>query len=65
MGAGSFSREKLGNDQMRIPPQQMWWQMAVGGFLSERIFTLWLLHNYNKDEIFTLPYKKMESKMWI
>ena len=65
MGAGSFSREKLGDNQMQIPPQQMWWQMAVGGFLSERIFTLWLLHNYNKDEIFTLPYKKMESKMWI
>lgn len=65
LGAGSFSPDKLGCNPMQILPKKMWWQMAVGGFLSERIFTLWLLHNFNEDEIFRVPYKKMEEKMWI
>lgn len=40
------------------------WQMSIGGFLSERIWTLWLLHNFNKDEIMELPYIKMEEGMF-
>lgn len=40
------------------------WQIKIGGFLSERIWTLWLQHNFSDDRIFKLPYIKMESTMY-
>jgi hypothetical protein len=40
------------------------WQMSIGGFLSERIWTLWLLHNFKEEEILKLPYNKMEENMY-
>jgi hypothetical protein len=40
------------------------WQMLIGGFLSERIWTLWLLHNFKEDKIMKLPYIKMEEGMY-
>ena len=40
------------------------WQMSIGGFLSERIWTLWLLHNFKDEEILKLPYNKMEKNMY-
>ena len=40
------------------------WQMSIGGFLSERIWTLWLLHNFKDEEILKLPYNKMEENMY-
>ena len=40
------------------------WQMSIGGFLSERIWTLWLLHNFKDEEIMKLPYNKMEENMY-
>ena len=40
------------------------WQCSIGGFLSERLWTLWLLHNFNEDKIYKTPYIKMEDKMY-
>lgn len=40
------------------------WQSEIGGFLSERIWTLWLQHNFSKDRIYELPYIKMENNMY-
>ena len=40
------------------------WQTRIGGFLSERIWTLWLLHNFSEDRIYKLPYIKMENNMY-
>lgn len=40
------------------------WQMSIGGFLSERLWTLWLLHNFKDEEIMKLPYNKMEENMY-
>lgn len=40
------------------------WQTSIGGFLSERIWTLWLLHNFKDDKILKLPYIKMEKNMY-
>ena len=40
------------------------WQTRIGGFLSERIWTLWLLHNFSEDRIYKLPYVKMEENMY-
>ena len=41
------------------------WQTEIGGFLSERIWTLWLQHNFSDDKIYKLPYVKMEDNMYI
>ena len=40
------------------------WQTEIGGFLSERIWTLWLQHNFSHDKIYELPYIKMENNMY-
>lgn len=40
------------------------WQTSIGGFLSERIWTLWLLHNFKDERIMKLPYNKMEEGMY-
>ena len=40
------------------------WQTEIGGFLSERIWTLWLQHNFSHDKIYELPYIKMEENMY-
>ena len=47
-----------------INPTTIKWQSSIGGFLSERIWTLWLLHNFNEDKILKLPYNKMEKNMY-
>lgn len=47
-----------------ISPQAVRWQMSIGGFLSERLWTLWLLHNFSDDKILKLPYIKMEENMY-
>lgn len=40
------------------------WQSSIGGFLGERIWTLWLQHNFQQDKIYKLPYVKMEEGMY-
>lgn len=40
------------------------WQTEIGGFLSERIWTLWLQHNFSHDKIYEIPYIKMEENMY-
>ena len=47
-----------------VPPEAIKWQCAIGGFLSERLWTLWLLHNFNEEKIMKLPYIKMEEGMY-
>ena len=40
------------------------WQCAIGGFLSERLWTLWLQHHFSDERIYKLPYIKMEKNMY-
>lgn len=40
------------------------WQSEIGGFLGERIWTLWLQHNFAQERIYKLPYIKMEEGMY-
>lgn len=51
-------------DPKQVPPQAIQWQCSIGGFLSERLWTLWLQHNFNDDKILKLPYIKMEDNMY-
>ena len=51
-------------DVKNVPPQAIQWQCSIGGFLSERLWTLWLQHNFNDDKILKLPYIKMEDNMY-
>ena len=39
------------------------YHMLIGGFLQERIFTIWVLSNYRQDEIYYKDFKLMESNM--
>lgn len=47
-----------------IPEQAVRWQCAIGGFLSERLWTLWLRHNFEDSRIYRVPYVKMEANMY-
>ena len=51
-------------DPSKVSPQAIQWQCSIGGFLSERLWTLWLQHNFNDDKILKLPYIKMEDNMY-
>ena len=37
------------------------YQSQICGFLSERLYTLYLLHNYKWEDIAILPYYKLEK----
>jgi hypothetical protein len=63
VGAGGFA-QRYGNNPMVIWPEAMQWQTEIGGFLSERIWTLWLLHNIEHRRIYNLVYDKQEN-IWI
>ena len=47
-----------------IPQAAIDWQTKIGGFLSERIWTLWVQHKFSKEKILELPYIKMEDTMY-
>ena len=51
-------------DPKQVPPEAIKWQCSIGGFLSERVWTLWLQHNFNDEKILKLPYIKMEKQMY-
>lgn len=51
-------------DQKNISPEAIKWQTEIGGFLSERIWTLWVQHNFKEDRIYKTPYIKMEENMY-
>ena len=51
-------------DYRRVPTEAIKWQCSIGGFLSERLWTLWLQHNFSDDKVLKLPYIKMEEKMY-
>lgn len=50
--------------QKNIPEQAIKWQCSIGGFLSERVWTLWLQHNFSPERILKLPYDKQEEGMY-
>lgn len=51
-------------DKSEITQGAIKWQTEIGGFLSERIWTLWLQHNFPQYRILKLPYIKMEEGMY-
>lgn len=51
-------------DRNKVPQEAIKWQCSIGGFLSERIWTLWLQHNFKPERIMKLPYIKQEEGMY-
>ena len=49
----------------KVSDGEFHWQTEIGGFLSERLWTLWLQHNFKDERILKLPYNKQEDTMWI
>ena len=58
---GKYPRYK---NTQQIPEQAVKWQMSILGFLSERLWTLWLQHNFKQERIYKAPYIKMEENMY-
>jgi hypothetical protein len=50
--------------QKGIPDAAVKWQCSIGGFLSERLWTLWLQHTFKPEKVMKLPYVKMEEGMY-
>lgn len=51
-------------DNKKIPEQAIRWQCSILGFLSERVWTLWLQHTFKPERIMKLPYIKQEEGMY-
>ena len=47
-----------------IPERAFKWQCSILGFLSERVWTLWLQHNFKDEKILKIPYEKQEEGMY-
>ena len=61
MEVGKYQRYE---GKKNIPEEAIRWQCSIGGFLSERIWTLWLQKNFSQDKILKLPYVKQEEGMY-
>lgn len=61
IGAGKYIRYQ---DPYKVPKEAIKWETEIGGFLGERLWTLWLQHNFKPEKIYKLPYKKMEEGMY-
>lgn len=64
LGAGKYIRyPKEGVDPMTLTWPSINWQVHIGGFLSERILTLYIYHNFPRR--YEVDYEKMEDGMYI
>lgn len=61
LGMGKYRRY---DDPMSVPMEAIKWQTEIGGFLSERLWTLWLQHNFKDERILKLDYDKQEEGMF-
>lgn len=48
----------------KVPEEAIRWQTSILGFLSERLWTLWVQHNFAPEKIMKLPYIKQEEGMY-
>lgn len=49
------------NDGLKGYKAPIVYQQQIGGFLSERLWTLWVQHRFKPDRIKTMPYVKYEG----
>ena len=61
IGAGKYIRYP---EPYKVTKGEIKWQTSIGGFLGERLWTLWVQHNFRPERIYKLPYKKMEKNMY-
>ena len=62
LGAGKYIRYPIEHqDPMKLTWPSIQWQIHIFGFLSERIFTLWLQHNIPQEKRYEVSYIKMEN----
>lgn len=62
IGAGKYKRFEIEKrDPMKATWNEISWQCKIGGFLSERILTLWIEHNIPKERRYEVEYEKMEE----
>jgi len=62
LGAGKYPRYRMeGVDVMKTTYQQQKWQSYLLGFIGERLWTLWLLHNIPEEKRYLVDFEKMED----
>lgn len=62
LSTGKYIRyEREGKDPMKLEWPGINWQVHIGGFLSERLWTLWLEHNIPMEKRYQVGYQKMEN----
>lgn len=62
-GMGFYSQRYP--NPMDVPKPIIDYQTRIGGYLGERIFTLWIKHNFKPERIYETPYDKQEENQWI
>ena len=58
LGAGRYIRY---DDPFKLKWHEVKWQAEICGFLSERILTLYIQHNFPRDRRYEIEYTKMED----
>ena len=60
IGAGKYIRFKE-SERMSVPTDFVKWLSLIGGFLGERLWTLWLQHNIKPEKRYEVEYDKVEE----
>jgi hypothetical protein len=58
-----YVKDKLKNPSSGIMSKPLEYHMLIGGFLQERLFTIWLLANFRQDEIYYKDFEFMEDSV--
>ena len=51
-------------DNHKVPQEAIRWQCSILGFLSERLWTLWVQRTFKPERVLKLPYIKQEEGMY-
>ena len=58
-----YVKDKLKNPSSGIMSKPLEYHMLIGGFLQERLFTIWILANFRQDEIYYKDFEFMEDSV--
>jgi hypothetical protein len=56
-----YVKTKLTNNAAITRQKPLEYHMLIGGFLQERLFTTWILHNFKQEDILYKDFKYMDN----
>jgi hypothetical protein len=60
-----YVSSKLRYPAVNLKSKPIEYHMLIGGFLQERLFSVWVLSNFRQSEIYYKDFKFMEDNMKI